>query len=94
MPLLCGDRASPIVRTLQQCRSQIHDCLGPCPGRPRAFLHHALQVGGPDWIEDNTLPRAHAMAGGQSHAVFDDPNTNRAVTPLDLYDGYHFGASG
>ena len=38
--------------------------------------------------------RAQATLADSRNAVFDGPNTDRDVTPLDRYDGYHFGASG
>jgi hypothetical protein len=51
-------------------------------------------AGPPDWTEDNPIARAQATLADSRNAVFDGPNTDRDVTPLDRYDGYHFGASG
>jgi hypothetical protein len=51
-------------------------------------------AGPPDWTEDNPVARAQATLTDSRNAVFDGPNTDRDVTPLDRYDGYHFGASG
>ena len=51
-------------------------------------------AGPPDWTEDNPVARAQATLADSRNAVFDGPNTDRDVTPLDRYDGYHFGASG
>ena len=51
-------------------------------------------AGPPDWTEDNPVARAQATLADNRNAVFDGPNTDRDVTPLDRYDGYHFGASG
>lgn len=51
-------------------------------------------AGPPDWREDNPVARAQATLADSRNAVFDGPNTDRDVTPLDRYDGYHFGASG
>jgi Carbohydrate esterase, sialic acid-specific acetylesterase len=51
-------------------------------------------AGPPDWTEDNPVARAQASLADSRNAVFDGPNTDRDVTPLDRYDGYHFGASG
>jgi len=46
------------------------------------------------WTEDNPVSRAQATLADSRNAVFDGPNTDRDLTPLDRYDGYHFGASG
>jgi Carbohydrate esterase, sialic acid-specific acetylesterase len=51
-------------------------------------------AGPPDWTEDNPVARAQATLADSRNAVFDGPNTDRDVTPLDRYDGYHYGASG
>jgi hypothetical protein len=51
-------------------------------------------AGPPDWTEDNPIARAQATLADSRNAVFDGPNTDRDVTPVDRYDGYHFGASG
>jgi Carbohydrate esterase, sialic acid-specific acetylesterase len=47
-----------------------------------------------DWTQDNPVARAQATLADSRNAVFDGPNTDRDVTPLDRYDGYHYGASG
>ena len=51
-------------------------------------------AGPPDWTEDNPVARAQATLADSRNAVFDGPNTDRDVTRLDRYDGYHYGASG
>jgi Carbohydrate esterase, sialic acid-specific acetylesterase len=58
------------------------------------FFITRCSVGGPNWTEDNPVARAQASLADSRNAVFDGPNTDRDVTPLDRYDGYHFGASG
>jgi hypothetical protein len=58
------------------------------------FFITRCSVGGPDWAEDNPIARAQASLADSRDAVFDGPNTDRDITPLDRYDGYHFGASG
>ena len=58
------------------------------------FFITRCSVGGPNWTEDNPVARAQASLADSRSAVFDGPNTDRDVTRLDRYDGYHFGASG
>jgi hypothetical protein len=58
------------------------------------FFITRCSVGGTNWTEDNPVARAQASLVDSRNAVFDGPNTDRDVTPLDRYDGYHFGASG
>jgi hypothetical protein len=58
------------------------------------FFITRCSVGGPNWTEDNPVARAQASLTDSRNAVFDGPNTDRDVTRLDRYDGYHFGASG
>jgi hypothetical protein len=58
------------------------------------FFVTRCSVGGPDWAEDNPIARAQASLADSRDAVFEGPNTDRDITPLDRYDGYHFGASG
>ena len=58
------------------------------------FFITRSSAGPPDWTEDNPVARAQATLADSRNAVFDGPNTDRDVTPLDRYDGYHFGASG
>ena len=58
------------------------------------FFITRCSVGGPNWAEDNPVARAQASLADSRNAVFDGPNTDRDVTRLDRYDGYHFGASG
>ena len=58
------------------------------------FFITRATAGPPDWTEDNPVARAQATLADSRNAVFDGPNTDRDVTPLDRYDGYHFGASG
>jgi Carbohydrate esterase, sialic acid-specific acetylesterase len=58
------------------------------------FFITRCSVGGPNWTEDNPVARAQASLADSRNAVFDGPNTDRDVTRLDRYDGYHFGASG
>ena len=58
------------------------------------FFIARSSAGPPDWTEDNPVARAQATLADSRNAVFDGPNTDRDVTPLDRYDGYHFGASG
>lgn len=58
------------------------------------FFITRSSAGPPDWTEDNPVARAQATLADSRDAVFDGPNTDRDVTPLDRYDGYHFGASG
>jgi len=50
--------------------------------------------GGNGWSEDNPVAKAQASLADSQRAIFDGPNTDRDVTPLDRYDGQHFGASG
>jgi hypothetical protein len=58
------------------------------------FFIARSSAGPPDWTEDNPVARAQATLADSRNAVFDGPNTDRDVTPLDRYDGYHFGVSG
>lgn len=58
------------------------------------FFITRCSVGGGAWSEDNPIARAQASLADSRQAVFDGPNTDHDVTPLDRYDGYHFGASG
>ena len=58
------------------------------------FFITRSSAGPPDWTEDNPVARAQATLADSRNAVFDGPNTDRDVTPLDRYDGFHFGASG
>jgi hypothetical protein len=58
------------------------------------FFITRCSVGGANWTEDNPIARAQASLADSRNAVFDGPNTDRDVTRLDRYDGYHFGASG
>jgi hypothetical protein len=58
------------------------------------FFITRCSVGGETWSEDNPIARAQASLADSQHAVFDGPNTDHDVTPLDRYDGYHFGATG
>jgi Carbohydrate esterase, sialic acid-specific acetylesterase len=58
------------------------------------FFITRCSVGGRDWAEDNPIARAQASLADSRDAVFDGPNTDRDITALDRYDGYHFGASG
>jgi hypothetical protein len=58
------------------------------------FFITRCSVGGTNWTEDNPVARAQASLVDSRNAVFDGPNTDRDITPLDRYDGYHFGASG
>jgi hypothetical protein len=50
--------------------------------------------GGDGWSEDNPIAKAQASLADSQRAIFDGPNTDHDVTPLDRYDGQHFGASG
>jgi hypothetical protein len=58
------------------------------------FFVTRCSVGGRDWAEENPIARAQASLADSRDAVFDGPNTDRDITPLDRYDGYHFGAIG
>jgi len=58
------------------------------------FFITRCSVGGPNWAEDNPVARAQASLADSRDAIFDGPNTDRDITQLDRYDGYHFGASG
>ena len=58
------------------------------------FFITRCSVGGPNWTEDNPVARAQASLADSRNAIFDGPNTDRDVTQLDRYDGYHFGGSG
>jgi hypothetical protein len=51
-------------------------------------------IGGNGWSEDNPIAKAQASLADSQCAIFDGPNTDHDVTPLDRYDGYHFAASG
>ncbi len=57
------------------------------------FFITRCSVGSADWVADNPIARAQAsLADGKM--IFDGPDTDHDVTPLDRYDGYHFSASG
>jgi hypothetical protein len=58
------------------------------------FFITRCSIGGKDWTPDNPVARAQASLADGRHGIFDGPNTDRDVTPLDRYDGYHFSASG
>lgn len=58
------------------------------------FFITRSSVGGNGWSEDNPIAKAQASLADSQRAVFDGPNTDHDVTPLDRYDGYHFAASG
>jgi hypothetical protein len=58
------------------------------------FFITRCSVGADDWSEDNPIARAQASLADSRKAIFDGPNTDHDVTPLDRYDGYHFGGSG
>jgi Carbohydrate esterase, sialic acid-specific acetylesterase len=51
-------------------------------------------VGGNGWSKDNPIAKAQASLADRQRAIFDGPNTDHDVTPLDRYDGLHFAASG
>jgi hypothetical protein len=57
------------------------------------FFITRCSVGGKHWNENNPVARAQA-ALVDNNSIFDGPNTDRDVTQLDRYDGYHFAASG
>jgi hypothetical protein len=57
------------------------------------FFITRCSVGGANWTENNPIARAQA-ALADNKTIFDGPNTDHDVTPLDRYDGYHFAASG
>jgi hypothetical protein len=50
--------------------------------------------GSDDWTADNPIARSQAALADARQGVFDGPDTDRDVTLLDRYDGYHFSASG
>jgi Carbohydrate esterase, sialic acid-specific acetylesterase len=58
------------------------------------FFITRCSMGGNDWSEDNPIARAQASLADSQRAIFDGPNTDHDVTPLDRYDGAHFAASG
>jgi hypothetical protein len=58
------------------------------------FFITRCSVGGNGWSEDNPIAKAQASVADSQRAIFDGPNTDHDVTPLDRYDGYHFAASG
>jgi hypothetical protein len=58
------------------------------------FFITRCSVGGDDWTPDNPVARAQASLADDRRGIFDGPNTDRDVTPLDRYDDYHFSASG
>jgi hypothetical protein len=58
------------------------------------FFITRCSVGGGDWVEDNPVAKAQASLADSQRAIFDGPDTDHDVTPLDRYDGYHFAASG
>jgi hypothetical protein len=58
------------------------------------FFITRCSVGAENWSEDNAVARAQASLADSQQGIFDGPNTDHDVTPLDRYDGYHFAASG
>ena len=58
------------------------------------FFITRSSVGGNGWSEDNPIAKAQASLADSQRAIFDGPNTDHDVTPLDRYDGQHFAASG
>jgi hypothetical protein len=57
------------------------------------FFITRTSIGGKDWTPDNPVARAQAaVADGKT--VFDGPNTDRDINPLDRFDGYHLSARG
>jgi hypothetical protein len=58
------------------------------------FFITRCSVGGMDWSEDNPISRAQGSLVDDQQAIFDGPNTDRDVTAIDRYDGYHFAATG
>jgi hypothetical protein len=58
------------------------------------FFITRCSFGGRNWLPDNPVARAQASLADSRKSIFDGPNTDRDVTPLDRYDDYHFGASG
>ncbi|MEI9987395.1 MAG: sialate O-acetylesterase [Aliidongia sp.] len=58
------------------------------------FFITRCSVGGENWTPDNPIARAQASLADDQRGIFDGPDTDRDVTPLDRYDGYHFSASG
>jgi hypothetical protein len=58
------------------------------------FFITRCSVGGNDWTADNPVARAQASLADDQRGIFDGPDTDRDVTALDRYDGYHFSASG
>jgi Carbohydrate esterase, sialic acid-specific acetylesterase len=58
------------------------------------FFITRCSVGGNSWSENNPIAKAQASLADSQRAIFDGPNTDHDVTPLDRYDGYHFAASG
>jgi hypothetical protein len=57
------------------------------------FFITRCSVGNERWTENNPIARAQA-ALADNKTIFDGPNTDRDVTQVDRYDGYHFAASG
>lgn len=58
------------------------------------FFITRCSVGSTAWSADNPIARAQASLADSRRGIFDGPDTDRDVIPLDRYDGYHFGASG
>jgi hypothetical protein len=58
------------------------------------FFITRCSLGGEGWSEDNPIARAQASLAHSQSAIFDGPNTDHDLTPVDRYDGYHFAASG
>jgi hypothetical protein len=50
--------------------------------------------GGNGWSKDNPIAKAQASLADSQRAIFDGPNTDQDLTPLDRYDDQHFAASG
>jgi Carbohydrate esterase, sialic acid-specific acetylesterase len=58
------------------------------------FFITRSSLGENGWSEDNPIAKAQASLADRQKAIFDGPNTDRDVTALDRYDGFHFAASG
>ena len=80
----------------EQYRSKLKSVIDTvrAEGVDAPFFITRCSRGGKGWSEDNPVARAQASLADARNGIFDGPNTDRDLTAIDFFDGYHFGASG